>query len=98
MVPNEVLWLVENFGPEFGKDTRKTSTIDRALYGLKSAGASFRSHLARCMESLGYESCKSDPDLLLKPEIKPEDGVKYYFYQLCMWMTFYVSITMQMSF
>ena len=65
-------------GPEFGKDARKTTVIVRALYGLKSAGAAFRRHLARCMESLGYESCKADPDLWLKPEIRPEDGAKYY--------------------
>ena len=35
------------------------------------------------MESLGYQSCKADPDLLLKPEIRPDDGVKYYSYLLC---------------
>ena len=57
--------------------------IVRALYGLKSAEAAFRSHLARFMESLGYLSCEVDPDLWLKPEIRPEDGVKYYSYLLC---------------
>ena len=71
------------FGPEFGKDAGKTAVIFRALYGLKSAGAAFRSHLARCMESLEYQSCKADLDLWLKEEIKPEDGVKYYSYLLC---------------
>ena len=35
------------------------------------------------MESLGYESCKADPDLWLKLEIRPEDGVQYYSYLLC---------------
>ena len=35
--------------PEFGKDVKKMAVIVRALYVLKSAGASFRSHLARCM-------------------------------------------------
>ena len=34
------------------------------------------------MESLWYESCKADPDML-KPEIRPENGVKYYSYLLC---------------
>ena len=51
------------FGPEFGRDAKKTAVIVRALYSLKSAGAAFRSHLARCMESLSYQSCKADPDL-----------------------------------
>ena len=40
--------------PEFGKDVRKCGMIIRALNGLKSAGAAFRSHLARCMKSLEY--------------------------------------------
>ena len=62
-------------GPEFSKDARKTSVIGSALYGLKSAGAAFRSHLAKCMESLGYQSCKANPDLWLKPEIRSEEGV-----------------------
>ena len=35
------------------------------------------------MESIGYQSCKADPDLWLKSEIRPEDGVKYYSYILC---------------
>ena len=77
----EKVWTT--LGPEFGKDAGKTAVIVRALYGLKSAGAAFRSHLARCMESMGYQSCKADPDLWLKSEIRPEDGVKYYSYILC---------------
>ena len=66
-----------------GKDAGKTTVIVRALCGLKSAGAAFRSHLANCIELLGYQSYKIDPDLWLKPEIRPEDGVKYYSYLLC---------------
>ena len=77
----EKVWIT--LGPEFGNNARKTSVIVRALCGLKSAGAAFRSHLAKCMESLVYESCKADADLWLKLEIKAEDGVKYYSYLLC---------------
>ena len=76
----EKVWIT--LGPEFGKDTRKTAMIVRALYGLKLAGAAFRSHHAKCMESLGYQSCKADPDLWLKSETRPEDEVKYYSYLL----------------
>ena len=61
----EKVWTT--LGPEFGNDARKTAVIVKALYGLKLAGAAFRSHLARCMESLEYESCKSDSDLWLTP-------------------------------
>ena len=70
----EQVWTT--LGSEFSKDARETAMIVRASYCLKSAGAASRSHLARCMESLGYESCKIDQDLWLKPEIRPDDGVK----------------------
>ena len=76
----EEVWTT--LGPELSNDTRKTAVIVRALYGLKSEGA-FRNHLAKCMESMGYESSKADPDLWLKPEIRPEDGKLYYSYLLC---------------
>ena len=90
----EKVWTT--LGPDYGKETRKTAVIVRIFFGLKSAGAAFRNHLARCMESLGYESCKADPDLWLKPEFRSEDGIKYYSYLLCFFMTCYASITMQM--
>ena len=40
----EKVWTV--LGPEFGTDAGKSAIIVRALYGLKSAGAAFRAHLA----------------------------------------------------
>ena len=40
------------FGPEFGGDAGKCALIVRALYGLKSAGASFRNHHADRMRHL----------------------------------------------
>jgi hypothetical protein len=43
----EKVWTV--LGPEFGDDTGKRALIVQVLYGLKSAGASFRNHLAECM-------------------------------------------------
>ena len=54
----------------------------RALYGLKSSGAAFHAHLADCMRSMGYTSCRGDNDLFMKPETDP-DGDKYYSYILC---------------
>ena len=77
----EKVWTT--LGPEFSKGAGKTAVIVRAFYGLKSAGTAFRSYLVRCMESWGYESCKADPDLWLKPEIRLEDVVQYYSYLLC---------------
>ena len=73
-----ILWFSPTLGPKFGKDAGKSAVIVRALYGLKSAGAAFKSHIARCMESLGYQSCKTDPNLRIKQDIREEDGIKYY--------------------
>ncbi len=63
--PNkEKIWM--QFGPKFGKDKGHKAIVVRALYGLKSAGEAFRSHLADCMRQLGYESNKADLDLWIK--------------------------------
>ena len=44
--PNhEKIWTV--LGPEFGDDAGKSAVLVRALYGFKSAGASFMAHLAQ---------------------------------------------------
>ena len=62
MAPNhEKIWTV--LGPEFGDDAGKSAIIVRALHALKSAGVSFRAHLAQCMQELEYCSCNADPDL-----------------------------------
>ena len=47
----EKVWIT--LSPDFSAKARKTAVTVRTLYGLKSAGAGFRSHLAKCMESLG---------------------------------------------
>ena len=43
----EKVWTV--LGAEFGRDAGKSEIIVCALYGLKSAGAAFRAHLASFM-------------------------------------------------
>ncbi len=48
----EKIWTL--LGPEFGKNKGCKAILVRALYGLKSACAAFRSHLADCMRQLGY--------------------------------------------
>jgi hypothetical protein len=74
------VWTV--LGPEFGEDAGKRALIVRALYGLKSADAAFRNHLASCMDHLGWKPCLSDQDLSMKEETRPDDGVKYWAYIL----------------
>ena len=69
-------------GPEFGEDQVKMAVIVRALYGLTSAGASFRNHLTDFMHHLGYHSCLADPDLWKKRMVHPEDNFKFYSYVL----------------
>ena len=60
----EKIWT--KLGPEFGVDAGKSAILTRALYGLKSAGASFGNHVADCMRTLGHLPCKADPDLWYK--------------------------------
>ena len=60
----EKVWTT--LGPEFSKDAGKTAVIVKALHGFKLAGVAIQSHLAKCRESLGYESFKAD----LQPEIR----------------------------
>ena len=70
-------------GPEFGHNEGKPFIITKALYGLKSSGASFRSFLAEHLEKqLGFQSTVADPDVWRRPAIKP-DGEEYYEYVLC---------------
>jgi hypothetical protein len=76
----EKIWTV--LGPEMGPDSGKRALIVRSLYGLKSAGASFRNHLVDCMPTIGYTPCLADPDLWYKEMIRPDDGHKYYAYML----------------
>jgi hypothetical protein len=54
----------------------------QAFYGLKSAGAAFRNHLAECMKHLGWKSCCAEHDLLMKAETCHEDGMMYWAYIL----------------
>ena len=67
---SEKIW---NFpGKEFGADQGKKAIIVRALYGLKSYGASFHAHLSECMRSIGYTTCRGDNDLWMKHNIDPD--------------------------
>jgi hypothetical protein len=57
----EKVWTV--LGPEFGDDDGKRALTMQALYGMKSAGAAFRNHLAECMKNVGWNPCHADRDL-----------------------------------
>ena len=50
-------------GPEFGSDAGTPMIVTRALYGLKSSGASWRATFAQTLSDLGYVLSKADLDL-----------------------------------
>ena len=68
-------------GPEFGSNEGKLFIVKRALYGLKSARASFRQYLAGKNYNLGFKPSAADPDVWMCPATKA-DGTKYYEYVL----------------
>ena len=75
------IWTV--LGPEFGDNQGKQAIVVQALYGLKSAGASFWNHLAECMQHLGWTSCITDRGVCYKAQTRPSGGHEYYVYALC---------------
>ena len=53
--PNkEKVWI--KAGPEFGALEGKCYIVRKALYGLKSASASFRSYMASKLDEIGFTS------------------------------------------
>ena len=77
----EKVWTIT--GTEFGpEDCGKTMLVVRALYGLKSLGAAFRSFLAETLYDMGYKPSGTDPDVWMRPAIK-DSGFKYWEYILC---------------
>jgi hypothetical protein len=66
-------------GKEFGEMAGRVVVIVRALYGLKSAGASWNHHLAKELMDMKFEPWKAAPDVWLLQHEKA-DGTKYYEY------------------
>jgi hypothetical protein len=64
-------------GPDFGSEVGSIMVVKKAIYRLKSSGEAFRAHLAETLHDLGYSSTKADPDVWIRPAVKP-DGFKYY--------------------
>jgi hypothetical protein len=68
-------------GPEFGEDEGKLAIIVRALYGLKSSGAAWRSHFAATLRDIGFIPSYADPDMWYREAVTRE-GFEYYEYVL----------------
>jgi Reverse transcriptase (RNA-dependent DNA polymerase). len=71
----EKIWTVA--GIEFVSKVGSVMLIVRALYGLKSSGASWASMLNDSLKALGYSQSLADRNVWLKPGTKP-DGFRYY--------------------
>jgi hypothetical protein len=56
----EKIWTIA--GPEFGSYSGSGMVIVRALYGLKSSGASWRAMLAQGLTDLVYSSMRAAPN------------------------------------
>ena len=64
-------------GPEFGSEHGEPMIVKKALYGLKSSGAALRAHLAETLHDIGFKPTKADPDVRIRPAVKP--GVTEYY-------------------
>ena len=69
-------------GKEFGDCAGQTIIITRALYGLKSSGAAWRSHLAKTLGDMIFKSSYADPDVWMRVAYK-EDETSFHEYVLC---------------
>jgi hypothetical protein len=68
-------------GEETGQHKDKMIVIVHALYGLKSPSVHWREHMVQTLCNAGFAACKADPDLWLRPAMKP-DGTEFYEYIL----------------
>eukprot|EP00957_Ditylum_brightwellii_P159673 12153537-Ditylum_brightwellii.AAC.1 len=65
-------------GPEFGTEEGTIFIVVRALYGLKSAGVSWRSFFSQTLVAeMGFKPTCGDPDVYICSQTKP-NGFKYY--------------------
>ena len=71
----EKIWF--EGGAECSEDQGKVLVVVRALYGLKSAGSSWRATLAEVLAGLGFESTRADPDVWIRAAAR-SDGHKCY--------------------
>ena len=71
----EKIWF--EGGLECGSDKGKVCVVACALYGLKSAGASWHATLVQALREIGYVSTIADPDIWIQPAAH-EDTYNYY--------------------
>ena len=68
-------------GTELGPEQGKIVLVLSSLYGMKSYGAAFRGLISEQLHNLLYSPSISDPDVLMRPAVKP-GWFMYYVYVL----------------
>jgi hypothetical protein len=71
----EKIWF--KGGLECGSNKGKGCVVVHALYGLKSAGASWHATLAQALRDIGFVSTIADPNIWIQPAAH-DDGYEYY--------------------
>ena len=54
-------------GPEFGKLEGHILVIFKALYGLRTSSPHWHERFADCLRQEGFEPCKAEPDIWMRP-------------------------------
>jgi Reverse transcriptase (RNA-dependent DNA polymerase) len=68
-------------GPEWGHLRGRIAVIVKALYGLRSSGYAWRSHLAETLRSMEFTMCLADNDVWMRKATR-SDGSPYWEYVL----------------
>ena len=82
----EKIWFVG--GDECGQDKGRAIIIVRALYGLRSAGLSWRSALAAAFREIVLEPLTTDPNIYIRAEMSRDE------YKYCEMLLVYVDYIM----
>jgi fructose 1,6-bisphosphatase len=69
-------------GNYVGEDKSKMALIVRALYGLKSSGASWRAHIAHTLSDMGFVPSCGDPDVWMRQAFNQMTKASYWGYLL----------------
>ena len=64
-------------GPDSDTEQIKSILVVRALYVMKSSGAAFRFLLAEHLHDLCYRPSIADPDVWMRPAVKPGGSIHY---------------------
>ena len=70
-------------GPEFGELEGHILVIVKALYGLRGSGRAYWQKFAASLRALGFEPCKSEPDIWMRPMDNHYEYIAVFVDDLC---------------